>query len=145
MWFGAEGFIEINGGGVPIEDGPFQASAAAFDGEFGELFEQGFADAVAATFGEDVEIFEVDAGGGAEGGVVVEEEGEAGRGAVVFTEDHFGVGAWAKESLAERVFGSDAGVGEFLVFGETLDVGEDLGDVGGGGGAERDHLHRLTR
>jgi hypothetical protein len=36
-------------------------------------------------------------------------------------------------------------VSEFFVVGEALDVGENLGDVGGGGGAERDHLHRLAR
>ena len=37
LWLGAEGFVELDGGGVPIEYGPFQAGAAALDGEAGEF------------------------------------------------------------------------------------------------------------
>ena len=99
MGFGSEGFVEVNGGGVPIEDGPFEADAAAFDGEFGEGLEEGFAVAMAAVGGEDEEVFEVDAGAGAEGGVVVEEEREADGLAFGFRDERFGVGTGAEERL----------------------------------------------
>jgi len=36
LGFGPEGFVEVDGGSVPIEDGPFEAGAAAFDGKLGE-------------------------------------------------------------------------------------------------------------
>ena len=38
LGFGAKRFIELDGGGVPIEYRPFQAGAAALDGEAGEFF-----------------------------------------------------------------------------------------------------------
>ena len=98
--------------------------------------------ALAAVGGEDEEVFEVEAGAGTEGGVIVEEEGEAYGEAVGFGEEGFGVGPGAEEGFGEVGLGGYAGVGEVLVGGELLDEIEDDGEVGGGGGS--DHVRSLV-
>src|SRR6185436_19902101 len=72
-----EGLVEVDGGGVPVEDGPFDAAALALAGEVGEGDEEGLAEAARARGGGDVEVLEVDAVPAEPGGVVGEEEGEA--------------------------------------------------------------------
>ncbi len=73
--------VEVDGGLVPVEDGPLEAGAAFGYGDGCDAGEEGFADSLPAVRGADVEVFEVDAGVAAPGGVVVEVEGEAGGGA----------------------------------------------------------------
>lgn len=75
----AEGVVEVDGWGVPVEDGPLEAGAAFGCGDGGDGGEEGFADALAAELGADEEVFEIDAGVASPGGVVVEVEGEAER------------------------------------------------------------------
>ncbi len=74
---GSHLLVEVDGGGVPVEDVPLEARAAFGYGDGGEAGEEGFADSLPAVLGADVEVFEVDAGVAAPGGVVVEVEGEA--------------------------------------------------------------------
>ena len=74
---GSHLFVEVDGGGVPVEDVPLEARAAFGDGDGGDAGEEGFADSLPAMLGADVEVFEVDAGVASPGGVVVEVEGEA--------------------------------------------------------------------
>ena len=139
----AQLLVEADGGGVPFEDVPLQAVAAFFDGDGGDAGEQRFADSLAAVLGADEEVFDVDAGVAAPGGVVVEVEGEAGGDVVagLLQVGDEAVEAWGgAEAVAEEVgFGGVDGVGFALVGGEVADEGEDLGDVGGGGGADGEH------
>src|SRR6202044_2456795 len=97
-------------------------------------------DSLASVLRGHVEVFEVDARVTAPGGVVVEVEGEAGRsgGACFRYVGDDAVEAFGgAEAVAEQVgFGGEDGVGLALVGGEVADEGEDLGDVGGGSGAE---------
>ena len=139
--------VEADGWGVPFEYVPLQAGAAFGYGDGGYAGEEGFADSLAAVLGADVEVFDVDAGVAAPGGVVVEVESEA-YGQVVSC--RLQVAGWrlrqlgdeaveafcGAEAVAEEVgFGGVDGVGFALVGGEVADEGEDLGDVGWRGGA----------
>jgi hypothetical protein len=137
---GAEGVVEVDGGLVPVEDAPLVAGAAFGDGDGGDADEEGFADSLPAMLGADVEVFEIDSGVAAPGGVVVEVEGEAGGGgSVVFGEvgdDAVEAFGFAEAVAKEIGLGGEDGVGLALVGGEVADEGEDLGDVGGCGGAE---------
>src|SRR5690348_5875324 len=67
---GAEGLVEGDARGVPVQDGPFEALVAAGDADAGQFGEQGLAVAGAAGRGADVEVLEVDAVDAAPGGEV---------------------------------------------------------------------------
>ena len=71
----AEGLVEVDGGGVPVEDAPFDAAVVAGEGELGEVAEEGCADALVAVGWLDVDFLEVEAGAGEEGGEGLEEDG----------------------------------------------------------------------
>ncbi len=72
----------------------------------------------------------------APGGVAGEVEGEAYGLVVQLGDDRFEAGSGA-EAVAEEVgFGGEDCVGFALVDGQLADEGEDLGDVGGFGGAD---------
>src|SRR6187549_2446775 len=58
----AELFVELNGGEVPIEDGPFEAGAAAEAGDFGGFLEEAFADGLAAGGFADEEVLDIEGG-----------------------------------------------------------------------------------
>src|SRR5690349_17208479 len=64
---GAQTQVEVDGGLVPVEHGPFETAAAARARDSREMAEQCLADAVAAKLRPDEEIFEVEAGLGQEG------------------------------------------------------------------------------
>src|SRR2546426_259137 len=78
---GAEGLVEGDGRGVPVQDGPFEALVAALRADAGQLGEEGFAVAGASGGGADVEVLQVDAVDTVPGGEVQEPEGEADGGA----------------------------------------------------------------
>ena len=61
LGFAADAFVDGDGGGVPGEDVPFEAVAAFLYGDLGYGLEEGFAYAVAAQGGGDVDVFEADA------------------------------------------------------------------------------------
>ena len=71
-----EGVIEINGRGVPVQDGPLEAWATLGDGDGGDGGEECLTDAFAAEGGTDEEVLQVDARMAAPCGVVVEVESE---------------------------------------------------------------------
>ena len=77
--FGAHGAIEVDGRGVPVEDLPLQAQAALFDGNGGDPLQQRLADAEAAKFRLNEQVFEVEARAAQPGGVVEEVEGKPSR------------------------------------------------------------------
>src|ERR1700729_914125 len=88
----------------------------------------------------DVEVFDVDAGVAAPGGVVVEVEGKADGGGCVgggeLGDDAVEAFGFTK-AVAEQVgFSGVDGVGLALVCGEVADEGEYLGNVGRRRGAE---------
>lgn len=135
---GSHLLVEVDSGLVPVEDVPLKA-IAAFEGDGGEAAEEGFGDAFATELGADEEVFEMDASVAAPGGIEGEVEGEGG-GLVVPLGDEAGEDFLRAETVAEEVgFGGDDGVRLALVGGEVADEGEDLGDVGGGGGADIEH------
>src|SRR3954468_9595056 len=74
---GAEGLVEADGRGVPVQDGPFEALVAALHADAGQFGEEGLAVAGASDGGADVEVLQVDAVDAAPGGEVQEPEGEA--------------------------------------------------------------------
>ncbi len=136
---GADALVKADGGGVPGEDVPFEAGAAFGEGDPGEVPEERASDAHPAKGGGDVEVFEADAVVAAPGAVGGEEEGEAGAGAVLLCEDAAEARSGA-EAVAEEVgFGGEDGVGFALVEGEFADKGEEVRDVGGGGGTDVEH------
>ncbi len=136
---GADGFVDVDGGLVPGEHVPFEARAALLDGDAGEFGEQGFADALAAVLGGDVEVFQPNAVVAEPGGVAGEVESEAGGLAAKLCDEAGEAWLWA-EAVAEEVgFGGYDGVGFALVEGQLADEAEDVGDVGGRGGTDRQH------
>lgn len=141
---GAERFVEGDGGGVPVEDAPFHAAVAALVGEFGEMEENGFADAATAKGGFHEKVFEVESGFREKRGVVGEENGEAGgggRGNLVGGgkgEEAFGGGFGAEKRGAEFFLGGFDLVRELFVVGEAADELKNERNVGGCGGAEVD-------
>ncbi len=126
--------VEADGGRVPFEYVPLQAGAAFGYGDGGYAGEEGFANSLPAVLGADVEVFDVDAGVAAPGGVVVEVESEAGGdgcAGIGQLGDEAVEAFGGAEAVAEEVgFGGVDGVGFALVGGEVADEGEDLGDVG---------------
>ena len=152
--FSADGFVESDGGLVPIEDGPLHTTAAVAVGEVGEVEDERFAEALTAEFRADEKVFEIKTWLGEEGGVVEKIEGEAGgcrRGRC-----RVGVGVNEKalshratiggeEGSAEGFLSSDDFMGEFFVVSEAADEIEDERNVGGGGGADERRHGRKER
>jgi hypothetical protein len=135
---GSHLFVEVDGGLVPVEDVPLEA-VTALEGDGGETGEEGLGYASASEFGADEEVFEVDAGVAAPGGVEGEVEGHSCRDAVPLGNQALEDGARA-EAVAEEVgFGGDGGFRGALVFGEFADEGEHFGSVGGGGFSDSEH------
>lgn len=132
---GADTLVEVDGGFIPIEDGPLHAAAAAGVGEFGEVEEERLAVAMAAEFGFHKEVLQVETGAGEEGGVVEEIESEAGRHVIDEAENAVGDRWLGEKRAAELVFGGGDVVGELFIGGEIADEAEDEGGIGGRGGA----------
>lgn len=118
---GAEGFIKLLRGCVPIEHGPFHAATASGAGDRGEFDEDGLADSEATSIGADVEVFEVEADGARPGGEVHVVDGGGLRHSVDFADQGLGARAsaeaGAEEVLAEGGFIRVHGVGLALVGG----------------------------
>ena len=109
-------------------------------GDGGDVREQRFADSLPAVFGANEEIFNVDAGVAAPGGVVVEVEGETDgddRAALLELGDDAIEAFGFAEAVAEKIGlrGVD-GVGLALVLREVANELQNLRNVGGRGGAE---------
>ena len=138
--------VEADGGGVPFEDVPLEAGAAFGLRDGDDVGEESFADSLPSLGWADVEVFDVDAVMAAPGGVVVEVEGEADW--LVFDVGYEAVEAGSgAEAVAEEVgLGGEDGFGFALVGGEVADELQDLGDVGGSGWADGQHvLFRLMQ
>ena len=98
--------------------------------------QQGFSVSLFSILRFDEKILEVDAGLPQEGGVVVEEKGEADRDPAFKGEEHLGHRALPEEGGPQVLLGGGDFVGEFLVVGQGLNKGEDEGGVVAGGGAD---------
>jgi hypothetical protein len=69
--------IELDTGLIPLEHTPLESPPVGLEDLGSQEPEEEKPVAIPPGFGLDIEVFEVDAGGGAPGGVVVEEEGHA--------------------------------------------------------------------
>src|SRR5690606_3611162 len=69
---GAEGFVEIDCRGVPVQYGPFETAAVAGDRQLRQVAQQRLAGAQAAGLGADVEVFQVQPVLAEPGGIVEE-------------------------------------------------------------------------
>jgi len=85
----------------------------------------------AALLGQDEEVLQVEARLGEEGGVVVEEEGEAHHLPAVLGQDDLGVAPLAEEVLVQVLLAQDDFMGELLVLGQGPDEPGDGGDIRG--------------
>ena len=133
---GADLFVEGDGGGVPGENVPLETGAALGQGELGEVLEEGSADSLPSVGGGDVEIFQAKAVMAAPGAIAGEEEGEAGRDLIQFSEDAAEARDGA-ETVAEEVgLGGEDGVRLALVQGKLADEAENGRHVFRRGGAD---------
>lgn len=126
---GTHSGVEVDGRGVPVEDLPLEAGAAVFDGDGGDSLQEGLADAEAAEFGVDKEVFEVETGAAEPSRIVEEIESEAGRRAVVlgYKTEIEGI---RTETVAKEVgFGGDDGVGFSLIGSKGADEVKDERNV----------------
>ena len=134
--FGAEGFVEVEGGGVPLEGAPFETGAAGGAGLVGGGDQELATEAALAERRADVEILEKGAGSSEEGRERGIPDGEAGGGAGMVGDERAHRGAGAEEVKREQFGGDLALVLESLEGREFADEGEQGGHVGDGGGTE---------
>lgn len=134
--FGAEGFVEVEGGGVPLERAPFETGATGGAGLVGGGDEELATETAFAERRADVEIFEKRAGASEEGGERGIPDGETGGGAGMVGDERAHRGAGAEEVKREQFGGDLALVLQALEGGEFADEGEQGGHVGDGGGTE---------
>ena len=134
--------VELDGGGVPVEDPPFEAPASAFEGEGGKPLEKTLAETPVTVLRKDEQVFEVEAGPSEESRIVVEEKGEPGFDPVKGGEQDFGIGAFPEEGTTKVFLGGDDLMGKLFVLGEGADEAEDKGDVLGGSRTVDDVWHR---
>src|SRR5256885_17140659 len=71
VWFRAEALVKPDRAFVPVEDGPLEPAAIAFDRDPRQSFQQRPPDAGAPVLGLDEQVLEVDPGLGEEGREVV--------------------------------------------------------------------------
>src|SRR5690606_12857102 len=132
--------VEVDGVLVPVQHHPFEAPAALFHGQLGQVAQHGCAQALLAVRRVYVQVFQVDAAPVQEAGVVVEPHDVGDRRVrLVFRGDDQAVGAGfvGKKAVAQR-FGSGAeDMLQFLEGGQVAHQSQDGGDVGGAGGAKR--------
>src|SRR5262249_55947962 len=100
-------------------------------------------DASPALVRLDEQILQVQAGGGPEGRVVVEEECEADGAPVALAEEYLGVGPRSEEMLMEGLPGPGHLRAQMLVGRERADQPEDVVEMGRRGRphAQRRHIH----
>ena len=125
--FGAEGAVEVEGGLVPVEDGPLEAAAAPLLGEAGDVDEEGAADAAAPELRADEYILEVDTGAAGPGREAREVDGVGGGGAGEVGDQGLGGGPGTEEGGAQGVDVGGYGIGLALVGGELADQIEEEG------------------
>jgi len=134
---GAEALVKVDGGLVPIEHRPLQASAIFVAGDLREVEQEGFAVTVSTMLEGDEEVFEMNTFTSHESGEGVIEKREADR-LIIEPSNHASCrgGAGSGEQLFAQVFGGgDRLVREFLVGRELVDEAMNLGCVGGAGWA----------
>src|SRR5581483_8223456 len=127
--FRAELAVEADRRLVPVEHGPLDASATAFEREPRELGQERTAVSAPAALGLHEEVFEVDAGPAEERREVVEEQREAGRVVLVGGDENLRVRTGAEEVLAQRAFVEHDVIRQLLVLGEAANEGGNLGDI----------------
>ena len=134
--FGAEGFVELERGVVPLEGAPLETGATGgmcVAGGGGEKFaaETAFAERRAH-----VEIFEERTGLAEESGERGIPDGEAGGGVLIKREDSAGVRGGPEQVLRQKRARDFALVVEALEGGEFADQCDENGNIREGGGPE---------
>jgi len=125
----AEGFVEVNRRGVPVQHRPLHAPASPADGDARQGREQGAAGAPTALVGQHEEILEVERRAGQERGVGEEIEREADGRAVALADERVEVAPWAEAVTTDATKARLAFAGQPLVLREPPDEAKDGGDV----------------
>ena len=94
--FRSEAVVETDRGFVPIQHGPFHATAVSLDGDSSDARQQRFADSSAAIGRLNVDVFQIQTRFAQERREVVEEQCEADRNVSDFRDQCFGERSWAK-------------------------------------------------
>src|SRR5437667_8390644 len=119
--FGAELLVEADRVDVPVEHRPLHAAAVALHGDLREVDEQRSAESLAAVGLEHIEVLEVEPGLGEESRVVVKEEREPDRRAVLFGEQCLCIWTRSEHADAQLVLGHRDLVLELFVLGQRAD------------------------
>src|SRR5687767_10097585 len=99
--FCAEAFVEVDGVGVPVEDRPLVAPAAAPYRLLSAVLEEGIANALAAELFKHEQVFEVEGRQCAEGRVCLKDERIADNPSLYFGKKNLEAGLWAKGILCQ--------------------------------------------
>ena len=132
----ADGFIETDGGRIPVEHAPFEAAAAGLACDGREVAQHQLARAAAACFRRHVQVFEIQAFFAEPRGVRKEVDAKADGLAVHFADERGCCRCVGEQACFDVCDGGDDFVLGLFVHREFGDEVEDERGVGGGGGAE---------
>ena len=104
---GAQSLVKTDRGFVPIEHCPIDPTAVSINSDFGQVTNECAADAVAPGFGENKQVFEVQARLRQKGREGVKEKGKANRLASTFRDHDLGIWSVAKEGRLKCLLGCD--------------------------------------
>jgi hypothetical protein len=104
---GAEAPVEADRRPVPVEHRPLHPPASALDGQGGEAAKEHRPQAAPPELRADVQVFQVQPRLAQEGGVVVEEEGEAGDVRAGLGKEHLGERSRAEQAGPQVGFCND--------------------------------------
>src|SRR5687768_13329747 len=117
----AQRLVELDGWRVPVQHGPFHASAPAAYGDACQSGEQGTTGAPAALGGQDEKIFQIQSRPGQERGIREEVEREADGRSVAFADEGLEVAPGAEAVTTDATKGGLALVRQPLVLREPPD------------------------
>ncbi len=147
----AECPVELDGRRVPVEDGPFEAAAAAIASDARQRPEQRVRAALATEFRAHVEVFEPEPRPSEKRREIVEEEGKGRRSVGGPGNQDFGRRPRPEERSIEIVHRADAKMGQLFVRRELVDHRVNLAEILATGGLDvedslrRRHAHPSLR
>jgi hypothetical protein len=131
---GSHRFVKVDGELIPVEDVPLE-TVSTLEGDLGKTGEESFGNSLAPELRANEEVFEVNSGVPAPGGVEGDVESHCGGTShtVLRPFRDEALKDWPRtEAVAEQVFGSgDGGLGLALVLSQFADEGEHLRNVRG--------------